>query len=276
METKSHAVPISIIIAGLIIAGAVIFNGRETGISKTSEEKNEVAEAKVIGNLEVKKVDSNDHILGSANAQMVFVEYSDTECPFCKQFHATMHSIVDNYGKEGKVAWVYRHFPIAELHKKAAKEAEATECAAELGGNAKFWQYIDRLYSVTPSNDGLDPAKLPEIASDVGLDSAQFNECLSSGKYTEKVADEYDAAVKAGARGTPYTVVILKNKLTEKDKQDIMASLNAAFEKLAPGSNFPRELFSFDDEGDKIIFSGALPYQLLDEGIIKTLLADSQ
>src|SRR3989344_5485116 len=100
---------------------------------------------------------------------IAIVEYSDLECPFCKTFQKTLHQIMDEYGESGKVAWVYRHFPLAQLHTKAAKEAEATECAAELGGNAAFWKYADRLFEVTPSNNNLELSQLPVIAAEVGL-----------------------------------------------------------------------------------------------------------
>lgn len=99
-----------------------------------------------------------DHILGSIDAPVKIVEYSDLECPFCKQFHNTMQKIMSEYGTE-KVAWVFRQFPLSQLHSKAPKEAEASECVAELGGNDAFWKFIDKINEVTPSNNKLDQAQ---------------------------------------------------------------------------------------------------------------------
>lgn len=147
-----------------------------------------------------------DHIRGDIAAPVKIIEYSDTECPFCKRFHPTMQQAVNDYG--GKVAWVYRHFPLRSLHSKAAKEAEATECANELGGNDKFWAYLDRVFEVTPSNDGLDLAQLPQLAVDVGLDRAKFEMCLNSGKYAQHVRDDENDATAAGARGTPFSIIL--------------------------------------------------------------------
>lgn len=147
-----------------------------------------------------------DHIRGPADAVVKIIEYSDTECPFCKRFHPTMQQAVREY--PGKVAWVYRHLPLRSLHSKAAKEAEATECANELGGNDKFWAYLDKMFEVTPSNDGLDLAQLPQIATDVGLDRAKFETCLNSGKYAQRVSDDENDATSAGARGTPFSIVL--------------------------------------------------------------------
>src|SRR6185436_7093141 len=95
-------------------------------------------ETNTVGNrVEMEPVTEKDHILGNPNAEVIMVEYSDLECPFCKEFHSTLRRVMNEYGKDGKVAWVYRHFPIDSLHPKARKEAEATECAAELGGESK-------------------------------------------------------------------------------------------------------------------------------------------
>lgn len=140
------------------------------------------------------------------------MEFSDLECPFCKQFHNTMQQVVDDYGDQ--VAWVYRHFPLDSLHPKARKEAEATECAAEQGGNDGFWAFTDRLFEITPSNDGLNLNQLPEIAGDVGLDVSAFQTCLDSGKYADKVEAQYQDAVAAGGNGTPYSVVISSDGTT--------------------------------------------------------------
>ena len=114
-------------------------------------------------------VDENDHVLGNSNAPITIIEFSDTECPVCKKFHETMQKIMDEYGKDGEVKWVYRHFPLDQIHSKARKEAEATECANEIGGNEKFWEYINKIYEITPSNNGLDPAELLKIAKSIGL-----------------------------------------------------------------------------------------------------------
>ncbi|PJE75845.1 disulfide bond formation protein DsbA [Candidatus Uhrbacteria bacterium CG10_big_fil_rev_8_21_14_0_10_48_11] len=171
---------------------------------------NDQAPAATVGT--IAPVSSSDHILGDPKAPVVIVEYSDTECPFCKQFHTTLQQVYSQ--NNGEVAWVYRHFPLASLHSKAPHEAEATECAAELGGNDGFWKYLDELFSRTTSNNTLDESALPEIASAAGLDVNAFNKCLSSGKYTQKVQDQYDEAIAAGGTGTPYSVIIANGQKT--------------------------------------------------------------
>jgi protein-disulfide isomerase len=197
------AVPISIVIAGALIAAALYFVNGNSAPALPADQGGGVPTKDIRG------VQKDDHILGNPNAGIVFVEYSDTECPFCKQFHSTMHQVIDEYGSDGDVAWVYRHFPLAQLHPKAAKEAEALECAAELSGNDGFWKYTDRLYEITPSNNGLDLAQLPEIAEEVGLDRAKFVTCLDSGKYAKKIQNDFDEVTAAGGRGTPHSIVLI-------------------------------------------------------------------
>ncbi len=194
----------AIIFAGILIAGAVIYTGKGE-----SESVNKAPTDQVSASLKkVDKVSDKDYIRGDRNAKILIIEYSDTECPYCKQFHLSMKQIFDEYGPSGKVAWIYRHFPLDQIHSKARAEATALECAGELGGNDKFWQYTDRIYEITPSNDGLDLAELPKIAEYVGLDVVKFKECLSSDKYREKIESQFQNAVATGGRGTPWSVVV--------------------------------------------------------------------
>ena len=208
-------IPLAIIVAGVMIAGAVYFSADKTSAPSLVENDVVNQQQPVQDNTasleQVALVSDSDHVRGNKDALVTIVEYSDLECPFCKQFHATLKQVFDEYNKDGKVAWVYRHFPIDQLHSKARKEAEATECANELGGNDKFWAYTDRLFEVTPTNNGLDPAELPKIAQYVGLDVNKFNTCLSSGKYAQHVQDNLDNAMATGGQGTPWSIVIAKN-----------------------------------------------------------------
>ena len=164
--------------------------------------------AQVVGD-SPRPVTARDHIRGDPAAPVKVIEFADTECPLCKSFHSTMARLLQEY--PGKVAWVFRHYPLDEIHPKARHEAEATECAAELGGQAAFWKYLDRLYEITPSNDRLDPAELPRIAQHIGLDQKAFMQCLNSGRHAGRVKEDVDDALASTAQGTPYTVVLAPN-----------------------------------------------------------------
>lgn len=138
---------------------------------------------------------------GDKSARIILIEYSDLECPFCKSFHTTAKAALEDYN--GQLSWVYRHFPLDSLHPKARKEAEAPECAGELGGNDSFWKMVDKIYEVTPSNNGLDLNTLPDLALQIGLDVNRFKSCMESGKYASRVKADYQSGVEAGVQGTP-------------------------------------------------------------------------
>ncbi|PCI28193.1 disulfide bond formation protein DsbA [Candidatus Wolfebacteria bacterium] len=209
--TGGLSISMAIILAGAIVAGAIVMTSSGGG----SEQMAAVADSNVVHetNTTIPLPNSDDHILGDPNAPIIIVEYSDTECPFCSRFHETMNRIVDTYGKNGDVAWIYRHFPLDQLHSLARREAEATECAADQGGNDGFWSFTNRLFKVTPGNDGLDPKQLPIIAGEVGLDVDEFNECLESGRFAEKVDNQAKDAFAAGANGTPFNIVIVGDQM---------------------------------------------------------------
>lgn len=154
----------------------------------------------------IKPVANTDHIRGSANAKLTLVEYSDIECPFCKRFHPTMQEILKTYGD--KVRWVYRHYPLA-FHANAQKEAEASECVAELGGNDKFWIFVDKLFEQTTSNGtGFALTALGPLAAQVGVNQTQFQSCLDGGKYTQLVKDQITDGTTGGVTGTPSTFIV--------------------------------------------------------------------
>jgi len=209
MDSNKLAIPLAIIVAGGLMAGALYFSNMQATKQAVKAQPLQAGTKTVTG--EPRAVTKDDHILGNPNADVIIIEYSDTECPFCKVFHPTLQRIVDEYGKDGRVAWVYRHFPIDQLHAKARTQAEATECAHDQGGNAKFWAYLNMIYQKTNSNDGLDMAELPKIAKEIGIDVNEFKECLSSRKFKDKVEKDYQDGITAGVRGTPHSILITKD-----------------------------------------------------------------
>lgn len=208
-QSSNLSIPAAIVIAGVLIVGAVYLRARGDTVATAPQLQ---AGAENAGGLEkMNPITPTDHIRGNPDAPVKIVEYSDTECPFCKRFHLTMQQAIDEYGKSGKVAWVYRHFPLDQLHPKARNESAATECTNELGGNDKFWAYVDRLFEVTPSNNNLDPAELLKIAEHVGLDVSKFSACLNSGKYAGHIEQDTKNAIATGGNGTPWSIVVAKN-----------------------------------------------------------------
>jgi len=211
MKINNPSILFAIIIAGAIIAGVLYFNAR--GNNDTVASQTQVADEKTVGLENMNPIASEDHILGNPNAPVKIVEYSDFECPACKLFQTIMMRVMDDYGKSGKVAWVYRQFPIDLLHPlNARKEAVASECAAELGGNDGFWKFANRFFEISLSNDETDiKSAILQVAREMGLDEEQFAFCLASGKYDAHIQEDIDNANATGGRGTPWSIVVGEN-----------------------------------------------------------------
>ncbi len=208
---QQYILPLAIVIAGVLISGTIYFSQNKNSADGGPNVAN-IAEDALRPKIEVAPVTSADHILGSINAKVKLIVYTDPECPFCKNFHNTIKTLYEQRKAAGDLAIVYRMFPLESLHPTAPKESEAFECAAEIGGNDSFWKYADQLFANSPGNNKLELSKLYDFASAINLDSAKFKTCLDSGKYATKIKEAVTAGNKAGAQGTPYSVVEVKGQ----------------------------------------------------------------
>lgn len=136
-------------------------------------------------------------IKGDENAPVTIVEFSDYECPFCARFYVQTYSQIDEqYIKTGKVKLVYRDFPLS-IHPNAQKAAEAAECSGEQG---KYYEMHDILFE-NGANGGV--ADYKAYASQIGLNLAEFNECLDSGAMAAEVQKDFEEGQQYGVQGTP-------------------------------------------------------------------------
>lgn len=206
---NSLGVPIAIVLAAALVAGAIVYSGsQKSGAPIQAGTPNE----QITAETEIAPVTDKDHIRGNPNAPIVIVEYSDFECPFCKNFHETMNKVMATYGADGKVAWVYRNFPIKQLHPNAPKIAAASECVANLGGNEAFWKFADLIFGEREVNAQTDMSKIGDYAVQSGVDKTKFTACLDAGTYTAAIDASVTASMKAGAKGTPYSILMVGNQ----------------------------------------------------------------
>ena len=166
----------------------------------------------------------DDPAWGPEDAPVTIIEFSDFQCPFCSRFFAqTYPQIKQEY--EGQVRFVYRDFPLTSIHENAQKAGEAAECADEQG---KFWDYHDTLFN---NNSALDDASLKSYASQVGLDTATFNQCLDSGKYTEEVQKDYQEGISYGVTGTPAFFINGVTVIGAQPYANFKAAIDAALQE---------------------------------------------
>lgn len=188
------------ILLGMVLKGDGIELGGEKGSAKVANNNGTTTPTpRAPSKSNAPAVGEDDHIRGAENAKITLIEYSDFECPFCGRFHPTVKQVLEDYPNDVRI--VYRHFPLS-FHPEAQPAAEASECAAEQG---KFWEFHDGIFD---NQARIGSSLYTELAGGLGLNMTQFNDCVSSGKYTSKVTGQQSGGSLAGVGGTPHTIVI--------------------------------------------------------------------
>lgn len=198
---KNATVPISILIAAIIISGAILYS------DKSHLNQNAVAQkaaANILAgsqpNTEVKVTDT-DPSLGDPKAPVTLIAFEDFECPFCRRFTQQTESLlIQNEVKNGAVRLVWKDFPLA-IHSHTQKAHEAARCAWEQG---KFWEYHDILFS---NQNDLGINSLKQYAKNLGLNTKQFGTCLDSGKYISLIREKVNEGTSIGISGTPSFLI---------------------------------------------------------------------
>jgi len=152
---------------------------------------------------EVERPSQDDHIRGNPNANIAIIEYSDYECPYCKQFHPSMQQVMSEYNDE--VMWVYRHFPLEQIHPMARPAAIASECVADLAGSDAFWTFTDTVFEnqALISVDQIDSWALA-----TGIDSTAYETCKLDSSVANIVDADLQSGISAGVNGTPGTIIM--------------------------------------------------------------------
>jgi protein-disulfide isomerase len=197
---------IAIIVAGVVIAGAIVYTNRYPAVAAVADANVPTTAAAAVN---VPPPTSADHIIGSPDAPIVLIEYSDFQCPFCSVIYPTIKRIVSE--SNGEIAWVMRNFPLESIHPQARPAATAAECIAGLGGNNAFWKYADTVFN---NQQQLNPSYSRQLALSFGIDAAQYDSCVAKDTYKDRIEAEVGDVVSNGGNGTPYTVVYSKNYQT--------------------------------------------------------------
>ncbi|MBI2597840.1 MAG: DsbA family protein [Candidatus Diapherotrites archaeon] len=179
---------------GLVVAGSGSNTGSTAGTIQTAPTAPAPTQPSG-GTVDMTQLIKDSHLIfGDPNAKVKIVEFSDFECPFCGRSFPTVKALAEKYGSN--LAIYYAHFPLS-FHPRARPSALASECAAEQG---KFKEYHDKLFE---NQTALDDASLKKYSSNLGLDTAKFNQCLDSSKYAQKVDSDTDLGSRSGVSGTP-------------------------------------------------------------------------
>lgn len=243
----------AIIIAGLIIAGAVLLKGNSTPSTQ--------AGMNPITAVTVAPISATDRVIGSPDTKLKLVMYEDFQCPFCGRFVADSEQMIKStYVANNQIEFVYRDY--AFLGAESVKSAEAARCAEDQG---QFWQYHDYLFAhqAGENQGGFADPKLETFAKTLGLDTAKFNQCLNSDQHLQDVTDSTNEGKTAGVQGTPKGFIITQKDISTSTQNAIIKSLNIPAGTQAPVSFYTnKKIMSID---------GALPSAMM-KSIIDMLL----
>ena len=167
-------------------------------------------------------VGDRDHAQGSADAPVTLVEYGDYECPYCGQAYPIVKAVQKTLGP--RVRFVFRNFPLSEMHPNASNAAEAAEGA---GVQGKFWEMHDTLFE---HQSALRPRDLVAHAAALGLDSDRLAGELKSHTHAPRVKEDFMSGVRSGVNGTPTFFINGERHDGPWDHQDLVAAVEAAIE----------------------------------------------
>lgn len=202
---KSINTPVAIILAAILISVSHIVYA--VIISKS-------ASSTPLEVFKGRPVDATDFAVGKTSSDVIVVEYSDTECPFCAQLHPTIKKIKEEYSS--KVSFVYRYFPLTQIHPDAFDEARAIYCVGTIAGAEKRANYIDEIftYKISKKNMVLPKGGRESLAKNIGIDEKKFDTCMKGQDSVDIVNASIQEGIAAGVEGTPATFVLVKDGST--------------------------------------------------------------
>ncbi len=178
-------------------------------------------------NFSAPEVTADDHVLGPADAPVTLVEYGDYECPFCRGAFRDVHRLLDRY--PGKIRFVFRNFPITQVHPHAEQAAEAAEAAAAQG---KFWEMYELLLQ---DSADLDLDSLLGYADRLGLDVARFRNEVVGNVYTERISRDIDEGIRNGVNQTPKFYVNGRRIDGKFPMEGLVNAVRDAVDAASPG-----------------------------------------
>lgn len=196
--------PVAVIVGALIIGGSIL------GYGFIMRDGTSSAKVTMFGG---KAIDHTTEMSeGNLKSKVLIVEYSDPECPYCITVYPTMKQLRSQYAD--KVAFVYRHFPLTQIHPHAFDESKAIECAKTLGGGKKALEYMDALYGYKASKQTTELVATgkEDLAKNTGFDVTSFSACMSNPTSADEITNSINDGIAAGVQGTPSSFVLVKTR----------------------------------------------------------------
>ncbi len=209
-EMRSARIPglstqTAILIGAVIIAIAVLGHGY---ISKGNNNGSSLA---YLESFTGKAPNTDLYTEGKKDGKVYFVEYSDSECPYCIAFHNTVSQIRKKYA--GQITYLYRPFPLTQIHPDALPEAVKMNCVGKLKGETAYFDFMTKLfdYKVAKQVGTLSPEFMSGYLKTAGIAEADFNKCVADPAITEAVQQSGQDGSQAGVSGTPTSFILVKD-----------------------------------------------------------------
>ncbi|MNF85894.1 DSBA-like thioredoxin domain protein [compost metagenome] len=196
-------------------------------------------------------------LYGNPSARFTITEYSDLECPYCRNFHATPKYLVDN--SKGNVNWQWKHLPLSFHEPAATQGALASECVYDQKGSRGFWAFTDQWFKLSQGNGKGTGQPITEVAASVGVDIEVFDACLANAEHQGTINEQKEYGAKIGITGTPASMIVdnlTGQRVFVKGGQPV-ANLAKAINELAkqPPTGLPVPALA-EVEQDRLAISG--------------------
>ena len=201
---------VSILVSGIMISASILYVAVSGGlaINGNAGSEDDAPAEEVAQDAEVEILDDDPYI-GGEDAQVVMIEFSDYECPFCQRYHLnTYPEIKSTYIDEGRIGYVWKDFPLSFHDPLATDQAVAAQCVMRLEGSEKYFEYADKIFETTEGGgNGMDESQLNDLAEEIGVDKADFDACADNDETLAKVEANIEVGAAAGIAGTPGFVI---------------------------------------------------------------------
>lgn len=196
-----------------VILGIGLLLGQQMGETTELDQNGEQEPRSILTQIQNPPDADDDPFMGSADAPITMIEFSDYQCPFCRSFfNDTLPLIKENYIDKGLIKFVYRDMPLVSLgHTDATPAANAAECAREQGGDKTYFAYHDKIFDgenkLGFGTVNIQEESLYSYAKELNLDEGKFRECQEGQKYYEEINKDFLAGRAVGIKGTPTFII---------------------------------------------------------------------
>ncbi len=207
IDLDAIAVPGAIVLAGLVIAGAIFFTNRgksedDTDVAGETETAQEDAGVNEEFPQATTNIGESPYLGDIKKAKVALVEYTDFQCPYCEKYAVeTEGDIISNYVDTGEIIYVIRNLPLDFHGQITIDSAHAGLCVNEIEGAEKYFEFYSKAFSQASADD------LANIAKDMGVNMTKYNDCMASDRYVDEIEADKAAATAAGVQGTPGFVI---------------------------------------------------------------------